>query len=184
MLKLFPLICPTCGGRLEVAGHQKKFQCVHCRNSYLLDRNVADLGESDRNHIVPITTYTEKMQQWFRVADTDVMLHYTGFHNTDKERIFYAEIVYENKTDGPLKYRHDQWVIFDKSGYTFEPAKDYDYRHLYTGDKIYLGMTRHLNPGMKLRGYLAFVLPESFSFEYLQFSAGYPGKTLEFHVAV
>lgn len=182
MLKLFPLKCPSCGAGLEVDGSLRKFECGHCGNRYLLDKTVESMPEGERQRVDPITTVTEKTGHWFRVAEVDVMLNYTGLHRTEKERILYAEIAYENRTEIPLKYRHDQWVVFDKSGYTFEPAKDYDYRHLYAGDKIYLGMTRHLNPGMKLRGFLAFVLPESFAFEYLQFSAGYPGKTIEFHI--
>src|SRR5687767_10432186 len=82
-VSVFPLTCPSCGARLEVGGDQNKFECERCGNRYLLERNIRDLAEADRNHIVPVTTYTQKMRQWFRVADVDVMLNYTGIHNTE-----------------------------------------------------------------------------------------------------
>jgi hypothetical protein len=101
---------------------------------------------------------------------------------SNEEEAYYIEVLYENRTSDPLKYRHDQWIFFDTHGHTFEPAKDFTHPHLYTNEKIYLGMTRVLNPGMKLRGWLAFVLPPATTIEYLQFLAGAPVKTVEFRI--
>ena len=116
------------------------------------------------------------------MAGVDVFLHKFSVEKVSKERVLFIEVEYENKTSDPLKYRHDQWIIYDKTGYTYEAVKDFSHPHFYKKEKIYLGMTRVLNPGMRLRGWLAFVLPKESDIERLQFSARTPLKTLEFRI--
>jgi DNA-directed RNA polymerase subunit RPC12/RpoP len=182
MTRLFSLTCPTCGAHLQISGEKDQFRCEHCGNKYLLDHKVSDIDESARRHLTPLVTYTQAIGQWLRVAEYDVILLRVDDRATGDGKVFHIEVEYQNKTDAPIKYRHDQWVLFDAEGHSFEPVKDFTHPHLYSEDKIYLGLTRVLNPGMKLKGWLAFVLPESSRFEYLQFSAGTPIKTVEFRV--
>jgi DNA-directed RNA polymerase subunit RPC12/RpoP len=182
MADLFSLTCPTCGASLQIDGERELFQCSHCGNKYLLDNKVRELDELTRQHLAPVVTYTKAMKQWLRVAEYDVILRGVANDKAGGEKIFYIEVEYENKTTDPVKYRHDQWVVFDTEGHSFEPVKDFTNPQLYTNEKIYLGMTRVLNPGMKLRGWLAFVLPGESRFEYLQFSGGTPIKTVEFRL--
>jgi len=176
MSELFSLICPTCGAGLDITGDDNQFRCEHCGNRYLIDHKVRELDDTARKKLRPLITYAQTTGQWLRVAEYDVLLH--QIMKTDDA--FYIEVEYENKTADPIKYRHDQWIIFDDQGHTFEAVKDFNQPDLYRDEKIYLGMTRVLNPGMQLRGWLAFVLPASTEFEYLQFSAGWPIKTVEF----
>lgn len=183
MTSLFSLTCPTCGSNLQVSGEKDQFHCEHCGNKYLLDHKVSEIDESARKHLAPLVTYTQTIGQWLRVAEYDVILHCVDHSVTKEGKVFHIEVEYRNKMDAPIKYRHDQWVVFDAEGHTFDPVKDFTHPHLYVEDRIYLGMTRVLNPGMKLKGWLAFVLPESSRFEYLQFSGGTPVKTVEFRVA-
>jgi predicted RNA-binding Zn-ribbon protein involved in translation (DUF1610 family) len=182
LAELFSLICPTCGASLQIAGEHDRFQCGHCGNQYLLEDKVREMDESERTHLAPVVTYTNSMGQWLHVAEYDLILHQVEHRKVNEEQVLYIEAEYENKTGGPIKYRHDQWVVFDTEGHTFEPAKDFTHAHLYGGDKIYLGMTRVLNPGMRLKGWLAFVLPSSIKVEYVQFSGGAPIKTVEFRI--
>ena len=182
MPELFSLTCPTCGASLQIVGENNQFHCDHCSNKYLLDQKVKELPESERKHLAPVVTYTKTMGQWLNVAEYDVLLHVITNEIVEETMVLYIEVEYENKTSTPIKYRHDQWIVLDLEGHTFEPAKDFMHPHLYVADKIYLGMTRVLNPGMKLKGWLAFLLPKAVSFEYLQFSAGTPVKTVEFRI--
>jgi len=182
MPTLFSLICPTCGASLQIDGETDLFSCGHCNNKYLLDHKVGKIDEIARQHLAPVVTYTRGIKQWLRVAEYDIMLLGVANDKEKGKKIFYIEIEYENKTAAPIKYRHDQWVVFDTEGHSFEPVKDFTHPHLYTEEKIYLGMTRVLNPGMKLKGWLAFVLPGESTIEYLQFSGGTPVKTVEFRL--
>lgn len=182
MPELFSLTCPTCGASLKISGEDNRFHCDHCGNKYLLDHKVKEISESERKHLAPMVTYTNTMGQWLSVAEYDVLLHAVIHETVEEQRVLYIEVEYENRTSNPIKYRHDQWIVFDTHGHTFEPAKDFTHPHLYADGRIYLGMTRVLNPAMKLKGWLAFLLPELVSIEYLQFSAGTPVKTAEFRI--
>lgn len=174
------LQCPTCGAGLQVTGEKNQFACDHCGNRYLLDRQLQDLAEEERAYLKPNVTYTQNIQQWLRVGEYEVFLHSVVVETVQKERVLYIEVAYRNTSIGALSCRHDQWVVFDREGYTYEPVKDYDFRALYEGNaKRYVGMSRVITPGMRLRGWLGFVLPDTAIVEYLQFSGGIPAKTVE-----
>jgi DNA-directed RNA polymerase subunit RPC12/RpoP len=181
MPNLFNLQCPTCGASLQAAGESKTILCEHCGNKYLFDQKIGQMNASEREHPSPVSTYASQPGQWIKVADVDVLLRTFSEESVGRERVLFVEIEYENKISDLLKYRHDQWIVFDKAGYTYEATMDYLYPHLYAG-KIYLGGQRMLNPGMRLRGWLVFILPPSSAIECLQFSAGVPVKTLEFRI--
>lgn len=183
MTNLFSLTCPTCGASLQSSGESKKVACVHCGNQYLLDKPIAELDDSQRQKISPSVTYSNRSGQWLKVADVDVYLHSFSEEIIEKEHVLCVEVEYVNQTESAMKIRHDQWIVFDKAGYTFEATMDYLHPKLYTG-KIYIGRTRMLNPGMRLRGWLVFILPKDSEVECLQFSAGgVPIKTAEFRFA-
>lgn len=173
------LQCPTCGAGLQVAGEKNQFTCDHCGNRYLLDRKLKDLAEPEREHIKPNVTYTQHIQQWLRVGEYELFLHSVGLETVQKERVLYIEVAYRNASTRALTCRHDQWIVFDREGYTYEPVKDYDFRALYEGNKRYMGLSRVITPGMRLRGWLGFVIPATAILEYLQFSGGIPAKTVE-----
>lgn len=174
------LQCPTCGAGLQVAGEKNQFTCLHCGNRYLLDRKLQDLTEPEREHLKPNVTYTQHIQQWLRVGEYEVFLHSIAEETVQKQRVLYIEVAYRNPSGHDLTCRHDQWVVFDRDGYTYEPTKDYDFRALYESNaRRYVGLSRVITPGMKLRGWLGFVLPGTAKVAYLQFSGGIPAKTVE-----
>ena len=181
MSQLFSLICPTCGASLQADGTTRNILCEHCGNKYLLDQKIEQMNEAEREHLSPTVTYSNTPGQWIKVAGVDVLLHSFSEETINKQHVLCVEVEYENKTVDPIKYRHDQWIVFDKSGYTYEATMDYLHPKLYKG-KIYIGGQRILNPGMKLRGWLVFILPPEKVIECLQFSAGTPAKTLEFRI--
>jgi len=181
MTNLFSLQCPTCGATLQIAGENNRFICQHCHNSYLLDHKIEEMSAAEREDIRPTATYTKQTRQWIRVASYDVFLHAILEETIKKERVLYIDVEYRNQSSEPLTCRHDQWVVFDSNGYTYEPVKDFSMPELYT-EKRYLGMSRIITPGMKLRGWLAFVLPGPAAIEYVQFSGGVPAKTVEFRL--
>jgi len=180
---LVSLTCPTCGANLQVEGDTNLFQCSHCRNKYILDHKIHEMDEGTRKNLAPLVTYTKEMGQWLKVAEYDLILHQMETNKTGGTDILYIDVGYENKSATPVKYRHDQWVVFTSTGHSFEPAKEFTHPQLYESDKIYLGMTRVLNPGMNLRGWLAFVLPGGTKLKYIQFSGGISPKTVEFQLS-
>lgn len=184
MPDLISLTCPTCGANLEAAAAEKLVACEHCGNRYLLDKPLRDLNEAQRESLSPAVTYSNTCGQWLKVAGLDVLLHSLNEERSDKEHVLCAEVEYINRTTDPVKYRHDQWIVFDQAGYTYEATMDYLHPKLYEG-KIYVGRTRILNPGMRLRGWLVFPLPAESAIECLQFTADPSAapKTLEFRLA-
>jgi ribosomal protein S27AE len=179
------LQCPTCGGSLQVAGANNQFTCGHCGNRYLLDRKLEDLEVAEREHIEPSVTYTRHIQQWLRVAEYEVFLHSISVETINKDRVLYIDVAYRNPSSTAVTCRHDQWLVFDTEGYTYEPVKDFNYREMYEGNaKRYLGMSRIITPGMRLRGWLGFLIPPSTTVEYLQFSGGTPAKTVEYELHI
>jgi ribosomal protein S27AE len=177
------LQCPTCGAGLQVAGEKNQFACDHCGNRYLLDRKLEDFAVAEREHLEPSVTYTHHIQQWLRVAQYELFLHSVSVETVKKERVLYIDVAYRNRSASAITCRHDQWLVFDSEGYTYEPVKDYDFRELYEGNgKRYVGLSRIISPGMRLRGWLGFLIPASTTIEYLQFSGGIPTKTVEFEL--
>lgn len=171
MPAIFPLTCPTCGASLNASGDSKQIACEHCGNRYLLDKPIAQLDDAQRQNLSPSVTYANQPGQWLKIADVDVLLHSLSEETLEKEHVLCAEVEYVNNTNSSMKMRHDQWIVFDKAGYTYEATMDYLHPKLYAG-KIYIGRTRMLNPGMRLRGWLVFILPQTSQVECLQFSAG------------
>ncbi len=181
MSNLFTLRCPTCGASLQVAGELNRFVCQHCGNNYLLERRVEELSVAEQENIQPTTIYTQRTQQWLTVAGYTLYLHHLAEEPVKKKRVLYIDVEYRNASPAPLTCRHDQWLVFDGDGYTYEPLKDFSAPDLYERNgKRYLGMTRVITPEMRLRGWLAFVLPPTASVKYLQFSGGSPVRTVEF----
>lgn len=184
MTNLLSLQCPTCGARMPVAGDLNRFACEHCGNQYLLDRRLEELDRSEREHLRPAVTYTQQIRQWLQVADYEVFVHSLSEEAASPHRLLYVEIGYRNTASGPLTCRHDQWIVFDQHGYTYEPVRDFDQPEIYAGRaRPYLGLSRTITPGMQLRGWLAFRLPASAAVDYLQFSGGSPARTVEFRVS-
>lgn len=175
------LKCPTCGAGLHLAPEQNQFACRHCGNRYLLDRKLEDFDPTEREQIEPQVTYTNNIRQWLRVAGYEVFLHSISVEKIKKEPVLYIDVAYHNRSAAALTCRHDQWIVFDTEGYTYEPVKDFNAPELYDGNnKRYIGMSRVITPNMRLRGWLAFAVPASATIEYLQFSGGIPAKTAEF----
>jgi predicted nucleic acid-binding Zn-ribbon protein len=183
MTELLNLRCPTCGATLSVAGELNKFGCRHCGNQYLFDRQLQDLSAGERDSVRPTVTYTNKSKQWLRVAEYEIFLHGLTEATIDKKRVLYADVAFRNASNAPLKCRYDQWVIFDREGYTYDALRDFDDRAIYEGQsRRYLGMTRVITPGMQLRGWLGYLVPARATIDYFQFAGGDPLKTVEFRL--
>lgn len=183
MSNLITLQCPTCGASLQIAGEHNHFICQYCNNNYLLNRKIEEMTVAERENVEPITTYTKQIKQWIRVATYEVCLHVMLDEIIKEDRVFYIEVEYRNESPVPLTCRHDQWVVFAQDGYTYEPVMDFSFPELYEKNgKRYLGASRVITPGMRLRGWLAFRLPSLSMTAYLQFSGGMPSKTVEFQL--
>lgn len=182
MTNLLSLQCPACGAPLQTTVEKNRLACQHCGNQYLFDRTLEEVAAA-KGGIQPTVTYTQHLQQWLRVADYEVFVHSLSQATITKERVLYIEIAYRNPATYPLTCRHDQWVIFDTNGYTYEPLRDFDKPEIYKSQqKPYVGLSRVITPGMNLRGWLGFLIPETATLVYLQFSGGSPTRTVEIRI--
>lgn len=183
MASFIKLQCPTCGAQLKLADELSQFNCAFCGNKFLTDRKLADLRPDEREHFLPTITYTQRMKQWLRVAEYEVILHTVVEAAVEKQRVLFADVAFRNSTTGPLQCRHDQWIVFDLDGYTYEALRDFDSPPIYREqDKRYLGMSRVITPKMQLRGWLGYIIPAAAQLNCLQVSGGTPTRTVEFHV--
>lgn len=183
MPNLFTLQCPTCGAGLQLAGEMNTFFCEHCSNKYLLDRKIEEMNAAERENLQPLSTYTNQVKQWLKVGSYEIYVHVVSDEVIEKQHIFYAEVECRNRLSTPLTCRHDQWIVFDEDGYTYEAAKDFSHPAYYEkNDKRYLGMSRTITQGMRLRGWLAYLLPSAAKVAYLQFSSSGPIQTVAFQV--
>jgi DNA-directed RNA polymerase subunit RPC12/RpoP len=173
------LNCPTCGANLHVDSNTNRFSCAHCGNAYLLAKKAGDIAPAEREQPAPITTYTHQLQQWLKVGEYEIFVHQIMEETTPKERLLFVNLEYRNTRHESLSCRRNQWVLFDAEGYTYDPATNTSL--LEARERPALTGERFINPGMRLRGWIVFKLPEHCIVDRLQFLTGFLGtKTAEF----
>ncbi len=179
MSHLVALKCPTCGAKLNIAGDSKQFSCDHCGNAYILEHKARDLKPAEREQVNPAYTCSQQLQQWLRVGQYEILVHTIQDENVDGQRLFYADVVYRNNSEETLSCRRGQWVLFDKDGYTYDPAMltaFYEKR-----GRPALGGERFIVKGMLARGWVAFTIPPTAVLDRLQFLTGHlTTRTAEF----
>jgi hypothetical protein len=179
MLKLIPLRCPTCGAKLQVAAEANQFSCNHCGNAYLLERKVQAITPQEREQLSPLTTYTHQFQQWLKVGSHEILVHQIFEETIDKQRYLFANVEYRNNSSDTLSCRRSQWILFDADGYTYDTEGNSDFFQKL--ERPALGGERFINPGLRVRGWIAFKIPAAAVIERLQFLTGYLStKTAEF----
>lgn len=179
MSKWIKLQCPTCGGNLQIAGDTVRFTCDHCGIAYLLERKADEIIHTGHEQLAALTTYTHRLQQWLKVGKHEIFVHEILEEQVQKERMIFVNVEYRNNSQEMLSCRRNQWVLFDTEGYTYDTLSNST--PLETTGHPPLGGERFINPGMRVRGWVAFKLPPSATLERLQFLSGFLGtKTAEF----
>jgi hypothetical protein len=176
---LVALQCPTCGARLQIAGDQNRFTCSHCDNAYLLERTLQEIAAAERDKLLPLATYTPHLRQWLKVGRYEIFVHAVFEEQRELRRVVYAEVEYRNTGLEQLSCRRSQWVLFDSDGYSYDPKSE---SALFGGhDRPPLADERFMTSGMKVRGWIAFVIRTPARLERLQFLTGHlTTKTAEF----
>jgi hypothetical protein len=92
----------------------------------------------------------------------------------DGKRLVFIEVEYTNQRSAEaLSCRRNQWVLYDAQGYSYEAEYGDE---VYEIKKVqYLGSERFLNQNLKLRGWLAFKIPETASVQRIQFFTSFLG---------
>ena len=90
--------------------------------------------------------------------------------SSKKIRAVRIHVLYENRTDHPLKYVTVQWLLYDTEGYSYSSTI---MRKFYGDDS-----SRKLSEGLlstekKVRGWVAFELPQDAKPDYVQFRANF-----------
>lgn len=122
-------------------------------------------------------------QEWVTVGEYTVIVHEFDeetFTDSDGnvECIFYLHVEYDNQSNEAVDYRLNQWSVFDDENYAY----DYEIMDRYYEDQ---GKPRlresMLNPGMQVKGWAAFLVPEGATINRAQFLTGYfDGTAVDF----
>jgi hypothetical protein len=125
------------------------------------------------------------VREWITVGDYDVFVHKVTEHlcteGDQSHRVIYADVEYRN-TSGKenLSCRRNQWHLYAKDGYSYEAQSAMIAGNLYL-QKQYFGGERVINPGMNVRGWFVFKVPENAEIVVLQFMTAFIGtKTADF----
>lgn len=173
------LRCPTCGANLRVTGADDRFACEHCGNNYLLERKAAEIQPADRDHLLPLTTYTRRFQQWLKAGQYEIFVDALSEEAVQAQRLIFVNVAYRNNGSETLSCRRNQWVLYDADGYTYDALGEP--RLFEAQERVALNGERFISPGMHLRGWIAFKIPSAAALERLQFLTGFLGtKTIEF----
>lgn len=136
-----------------------------------------------------------QVRQWAEAGNYQVMVHAfeedvidlpspwvgrrEGATPPPSTRVCFIDVEYANPTiDQALSCRRNQWFLYDTAGYNYEaePSGEQWYR---ARGRPFLGGERLLNPGQRLRGWLAFRVPAEATISRAQFLTGF----LNSHVA-
>lgn len=122
-------------------------------------------------------------REWITVGEYDICVHQVVEQIDGLQRIIYAEVEYRNQSGQEnLSCRRNQWHLYARDGYSYEAESPAGARYLYA-EKPYFGGDRFLNPGMNVRGWLAFKLPQEAQAVVLQFMTAFIGtKTADIHI--
>lgn len=145
------------------------------------------------NHEICVAGYDDRLIDKFRI-NFDTTTHKKGPKivldegvtlspppNPNDPRVLFVEVIYRNPhADKQIEGRRNQWWLYDEDGYSYEAQGSN--RWLYENNgKPFLGGTRYLSPGTKVRGWVAFELPREAVPERLQFVDGFlSGNTADF----
>lgn len=165
------LACPTCGASLRVSGESAQFSCDHCGNKFLLEQKAQDIHKADRGRLVPLVIYAQQLQQWLKAGQYDIFVHELLEEEIHSQRLLLVNVEYQNEGIENLSCRRNQWVLYDAEGYSYDAATEAVF--FEEKGRIPLNGERFLNPGMHLRGWIAFKIPPSASPERVQFLTGF-----------
>jgi hypothetical protein len=123
-----------------------------------------------------------RTEEWIQVGEYNIFVHQVieQFHQKDQkiERVIYTEVEYRNQTEEEsMSCRRNQWHLFAQDGYSYEAVSELSSSFLYR-DRRYFGGERYINPGMNVRGWLAFPVPEKAKIMMLQFMTGFIGTKI------
>lgn len=106
--------------------------------------------------------------EWIQVKDYQICVHRVieqeYVFNAKTRRVIYIEVEYRNQTRlENMSCRRNQWYLFCKDGYSFEPISELE-GAIYYRDRPYFGGERIINPGKHVRGWFALQCPTAKSY--------------------
>lgn len=104
--------------------------------------------------------------------------------NAGKERVVYLNVEYANPTDTKsIKCGLSQWRVYDKESYGYEPEALSNW--LYKDNNKRQLVDSFVNPGLNLRGWVAFIVPKPADIGRVQFMSGHlSGKTADLTITL
>ncbi len=118
------------------------------------------------------------LNQWIEIDDylvqieevKEEIIQTRSSSSSEKVRTVRLLVAYQNQTEGTLKHVGLQWLLYDADGYTY----DNEIVLAYFGDDAPRKLKEgRINPGRKVRGWVAFKVPHDAVLVYAQFRANF-----------
>ena len=105
----------------------------------------------------------------------DELIFDSGLIEPTQVRSLRLLVEYVNDTADPISYRLSQWKLYDREGFSYE----FELRtQFYASDAPHRLIEGSLSPGHRVRGWVAFQLPEGATADYVQFMLAYSSKEI------
>lgn len=122
---------------------------------------------------------THNQKQWVSVenyaicvhSSKDVVVYDTGASSPANVRSVRVLVEYANNTTIPFRFSLNQWLLFDTDNFAYESEIR---NQFYEEDAIHRLKEGTIQPGQKVKGWVAFQVPEKARLSHIQFQMGYP----------
>jgi hypothetical protein len=124
---------------------------------------------------------THNLKQWVNAesyaicvhALKDVVVSDTGISVPAHVRSVRVLVEYANNTAIPFRFFLHQWLLFDTDNFAYE----FEIRNqFYEEDAIHKLKEGTIQSGQKVKGWVAFQVPEKARLSHIQFQMGYPSN--------
>ena len=132
-----------------------------------------------------VAAETPRPGLWWVYEDYSICVHElkdehvydSGLSNPKYVRSIRFNVEYINTSTSELRYTSLQWLLYDREGYNYEPEIRLQFFGADAGRKLHEGQ---LAAERRVRGWIAFEVPETAELDYLQFRKHYGArKTVE-----
>lgn len=129
-----------------------------------------------RDNFLPLATISKlnRFDQWFRAGEYEVCIHNVIQEQDGSKIVVSLDVGYQNSLiDETIDCRRNQWVLFDTEDYSYDTEYGKYDDYLTKRGRHPLGSQRFINPSSKLRGWVAFQIPNTAVPAKIQFFSGF-----------
>ncbi len=169
--------CLICRSEIKAAAMKRRIRCENCESEYLLPQRAYRYAfAAMRNNFLPRATITklDTFGRWLRAGEYEICIYDVIQEQDGSKIVVSVDVGYQNRLiDETLDCRRNQWVLFDTEDYSYDTEYGKHDDYLTKKGRHSLGSQRFINPNSKLRGWVAFQIPNTSSPVKIQFFSGY-----------